>query len=135
MIKSIRNSLQNEKRNLLNSHFTILIFQAKSWMKVKKKENSVAFWLEKFGTLPPLACCNSQGLIQKELKASPCCSGGPEILALDSTIWITVNNKVKPPTCICLAGRTTSEQGHRLPLGLHQLSSLVVWIAPRCHCP
>lgn len=74
-------------------------------MKVKKKENSVAFWLEKFGTLPRLACCNSQGLIQEELKASPCCSGGPEILALDSTIWIRVNNKVKPPTCICLAGR------------------------------
>ncbi|KAF3816199.1 hypothetical protein GH733_014788 [Mirounga leonina] len=47
----------------------------------------------------------SQNLIQEELKASPCCSGGPKILALDSTIWTSVNNKVKPPACICLAGQ------------------------------
>lgn len=81
MIKSVRNSLQNKKRNLLNTHFTILIFQVRSWMKVKKKENSVAFWLEKFGALPRCVCCSRQGLIREELKASPCCSGGPEILA------------------------------------------------------
>lgn len=104
MTNSVKNSLQHKKRNLLSTHFTILIFQAKSWMKVQKKENSVAFWLETFGTRPRRACCSSQGLIREELKASPCCSGGPEILALDRTIWIRMNDKVKPPTCICLAG-------------------------------
>ncbi|OWJ99638.1 hypothetical protein Celaphus_00009709 [Cervus elaphus hippelaphus] len=60
------------------------------------KNKNKDYWIDGCWYNVPLTI--SQNLIQVELKASPCCFGGPEILALGSTIWTSVNDKVKPPT-------------------------------------
>lgn len=118
----------------ISTHFTTLLFQGKSWVKVRRKENSVALWLEKFGILLWLACYKRQNWFMRSWKllhAVPVAQRFWLWTAPSGPVWKTKSNL---QCAFAWLDKSTSEQGYKLPLGLHQLSSLVVWIGPRCCC-
>lgn len=101
MIQNIRNSLKN--RNL-NTFYNSIISR-KELGESKKEGEFSSFMAGKVWHSSMTCLLQEAELIHEELKASPCCSSGPEILALNSTIWTSVKDKVKPPMCICLVGQ------------------------------
>lgn len=126
--------LKMKKKLLHNSHFTTLIFQAKSWMKVRKKAKFSSFLAGKVWH-SSMTCLLQEPEFDsgswKLLHAAPVAQRFWLWTAPSGPVWTTKSNL---PRAFDWLGKSTSEQGHRLPLRLHQLSSLVVWIAPRCHC-
>lgn len=133
MIQSIRNSLENEGK-IFNSHFTTQMFQAKSWMKGGKKANLVAFWLQRLAFFHVLLAARARIWFRRSWKLLHAALVAQRFWlweAPSGPVWTTKSNL---PHAFAWLGKSTSEQGHRLPLALHQLSSLVVWVAPRCHC-
>lgn len=103
-------------------------------MKVRKKENSGAFWLQSLALFHDLPAARARIWFRgswKLLHAAPMAQRFWFWTAPSGPVWTTKSNL---PRAFAWLGKSTSEQGHRLPLGLHEISPLVEWIAPRCHC-